>query len=67
MKGQRRFAFLHARRRNDCSDLKSDFFHNHHTDLVEVEVLLLKMLNIISLNANTIEIQDQLCLKMLIN
>ena len=55
MKGHRRLAVLHARLRNNCSDLKCDLFHNH---LVVVVVILLKMLNIISLNAKTIEIQD---------
>ena len=32
MKGQRRLAVLHARLRNNCSDLKCDLFHNHLTD-----------------------------------
>ena len=32
MKGQRRLSVLHARLRNNCSDLKSDLFQNHLTD-----------------------------------
>ena len=32
MKGHRRMSVLHARLRNNCSDLKSDFFQNHLTD-----------------------------------
>ena len=32
MKGQRKLSVLHARIRNNCSDLKCDLFQNHLTD-----------------------------------
>ena len=32
LKGQRKLSVLHARIRNNCSDLKSDLFQNHLTD-----------------------------------
>ena len=60
MKGQRRLLVLHARLRNNCSDLKSDFFPNHLTDslLVVVVEISMKILFIISLNVEIIVIQD---------
>ena len=32
MKGQRKWSVIHARIRNNCSDLKCDLFHNHLSD-----------------------------------
>ena len=42
MKGQRRLSVLHARLRNNCSDLKSDLFQNHLIvqELISVRALV---------------------------